>query len=685
MANPYLPTFLTPSASGLLSNTLGSNTTTDKIALTAHYQNPAGSSDGIACMRMVISQIAQQAGDPLSPTVLWDSGWSGVPAVESIPGIASETGSPITATWAGRVYVMFAGQSGSNFGSGNVWSAPLTAGGVGAWRQENGLGATSQWFSVGAQGVQSYYSGCTQMAAVNNWLYACVAPANTVSVVANVLAAPIAGDGRLGAWQYMATAPYSLHSNGMMCIGRSNRTTPGPATVPGNMFIMGGYNTSNAQVGSCYSTYVNADGTLQAATDGWFAQAPIDPGGGTRQNAQCYYDDNYPNIYIVGGDSGTTPASSTLSGAVSNQDIVTWGTATNGALPTGKTLGALVVTLGPDYATHFWYLGGCSTTSGTQTTTVYHNSLSAPGAFTAAWSTSTLTLSSVPGTSNWAPQLVAFSGSTPGKAGLGGSSRLAAPGIVGPGSSIFEGSYPAQIGETGGVSTSGASNTDPTALPWIAYMYVGSATRACSPHDGSPTWRTGDAPGLAVADIGASLATITTNGDGSQDIAVTYRGWGGIHALNANGAYNGGVAGANGYQLQIAVQYTSKKGGVSPVAYTSLKLGQPPTLSSIAPSGTIANGQPTASFGYTPGAGGDVEYQYQIQVKQGSTVIFDTGVRYDSLNSALLTIAPLLAPSTTYTLVITASSRDVPASGSTDTVTSSTSFTTSAFTLPGTP
>lgn len=682
MANPNPPTLNQPSQDGLLSNTLGSTTTiagSNSIVFSSHYKNAAGSSDPIACIRAIVKQTAQLNYDPMSEVILWDSGWTGIPPVQSIPTASSEAGTPISGTYKDRVYIMFSGQSGSNVGSGNVWSASVKGGMVGTWRQENSLGPTSNWFPTGALGTSTYLAGCTQLVGYKGWLYACVTPQGSPGTTAVLLGAPINLNGSLGNWEFLATAPYNLHSNGMMCVGRPNRTSPSPTTAPGNLFIMGGYNTSGNQVSNCSSCYLNSDGTLTAGTTGsWFAQSsmPI-----ARQNGQVYYDNNYPYIYIVGGDSGATPANLTIGGSINNSDIVTWSSnITNGTLVANKTLGALVVTLGPDYATHFWYLGGCATTAGAQTSTVYHTQLTSPGACT-GWTTAAFSLPQVPTATNWAPQLCAWSGSTPG-ASAPGINQLASPGTVGIGGETVSGAFPATIGETGDASgTTGA-------LPWIAYMYQGSTVESNSPHSTVPaSWKSGNAPGLAVSDLGGSTkASITSNLDGSQDIEFCFRGWGGIQALSSNAAYAGGVQAQNGYQIELEVQYISIQGGISSIGYAMLNCGQGPTLSNVTPTGTVTNAQPTLGFAFIQGIGGKGEYTYDIQVKNPSgTVIFDTGLLHDNVNSIQLKLAQLLAKSTTYTLVISVFSQDTVYPGSYNYVVSSTTFTTSAFSTPSAP
>jgi hypothetical protein len=207
-------------------------------------------------------------------------------------------------------------------------------------------------------------------------------------------------------------------------------------------------------------------------------------------------------------------------------------------------------------------------------------------------------------------------------------------------------------------------------------VYTNSMSPPSTATDLAGSWATGQGAALASGSLGTG-GSLTALQGGQQNATFVYGGFGSAAT----------VAGfSDGDQVQVQVYFTDNVGGdQSPIGAVSFKVGQPPTLSAIAPAGTITNGQPTASFSYSAGAGGGSEYSWQVQVKLSSTVIFDTAVRYDSLNSILLTIAPLLVPSTSYTLVISASSQDSAYPGSSSSVTSTTTFTTSAFAVLSAP
>jgi hypothetical protein len=209
-------------------------------------------------------------------------------------------------------------------------------------------------------------------------------------------------------------------------------------------------------------------------------------------------------------------------------------------------------------------------------------------------------------------------------------------------------------------------------------MYVASAVRAGNVHATSPAFVTGNAPGLTTTNLGGvGISSIVTNADSTMDIAFVYGGWGGA-----------AIASLDGDQLQIIVQYVSVNGDASRSGSIALKIGQPPTIGSLSPAsgGTPSNGQPPLSFAYNPGTGGSAQQWWQVQVKLAGVVIFDTGLRYDASNLVSpLTIAPLLTPSTAYTLVVTVNSLDSPVAGSSDQAVSTTTFTTTAFAVPSAP
>jgi hypothetical protein len=633
MTVPNIPTWLIPSAQGQLANTHGANTTTDAITYKFHFSNLLNVGDTIANLRVQVNRTARFGNQLQTSESLWDSQWTGTPSVQSIPGAASES-TPVCTTWNGRVYVLFLGVAGAG-GSGNCWSAPLLGGGVGPWRPETNLGPSGVWWGQGGNTPNTYVAGATQMAAVNGWLYAVISNTTTTQIAA-LLGCQIGPNGLLGTWQKLADAPYALHSGAQFCGGAvaGGPVTGGQflqTTQPWELVLCGGKNSSGTVVATTCTSGLNADGTLW----GWGTLNNIPA---ARQNGQAYFDNNFPCVYLCGGDDGTN-ATTALYGAQitsSNGSLQAWAT-TGVVLPSARTGGALVTTLGPDFGTHLWYLGGSATIGGAATTSIYHTTLAGPGAM-AGWTTSSFVL---PATSTL---ICGWSGSTPGSS-----------------------SWVGQVGDKGGASGATA------ATAWVCYMAVG-VVRSGNVHATSPAFITGNGPGLTTTDMGGgAIATITNNLDGSQDLTFVHGGWGTVKAA------------LDGDQLQVTVTAISLAGDASPASAILLKVGQGPVLSTIAPAGTITQAQPTLSWKYAPGAGGSAEFYWQVQVKLGGTVIFDSGVHYDVSNSVLLTIAPLLAPSTSYTLVIFIFSLDNPVPGSFNVSGSTTTFTTSAFTVPAAP
>jgi hypothetical protein len=564
VSTPNQPAWLVPPNRDMLTNKRGG--VGDTIAESALYANPlSGSSDQVACILVDAKRTARASGTLQTAEDVWNSGWTGTPPVEGIPTTTNDVG-PVCATSHGRVYVLFLGSDAAG-GSGNCYSAPLVGGGVGAWRPESGLGPTGNWFGW-KPSTELYSAGATQMVAANDHLYAIVST-TTTSTQAVVMQAAIAGDGSVGPWSRSnVTFPYALHSGGQFCGGWA---VGGWGVNITNwdwvVFLVGGTVTGGTVTNVAYQSAINADGSL----GGWQALPSI---GGNRRNGSCYWDSNWPAMYIVGGDDGTNVATAVLY-AQWRPDIWgsinggAWSTTTNG-LPAGRTQGALVATLGPDYLTHLWYLGGKSAVGGADQSTVYHTSLSG-GGNPAVWTTST----ALPAA---ASSLVAFSGSTPGSTFQFGS-----------------------VGDAGGAS--GATK----ATAWVGAYPVSSAVYAANLHAGSPAWRTGDAPGLTTTDLGSTGASITTNADSTQSLGWNHGGFGGaMAALNF------------GDRLQLSVQFISKKGFVSPAAYTVLNVGQAPTVGSVSPAGgaTPSNGQPPLSFAYTPGTGGQGQYRGRIAVRR---------------------------------------------------------------------
>lgn len=172
---------------------------------------------------------------------------------------------------------------------------------------------------------------------------------------------------------------------------------------------------------------------------------------------------------------------------------------------------------------------------------------------------------------------------------------------------------------------------------------------------------------LAVGSLGTGAA-VTTNQDGSEDFTFNYNAFGTAAT----------IAGfTDGDQVQFFVQFVdSQNGDASGIISSTIKIGQPPTLSAIAPTGATTNCQPTVIFSYTPGAGGGAEFKYQIQIKNNSgIVVADSGLVTGTANSFSPKLYAMLASGLAASTVITVYSIDTPVTGSSASATATTAFT----------
>lgn len=618
MTTPTAPSFTIPDQPGELCNFHGSDTSTDAIQLKVHAASKIGNVN-VKVYRQSRSGIF--SGTPQS---VWASGWTGTPSAQAVPGVASEA-APVVATYNGRVYVLFLGTPTAG-GTGDCFSAPLTAGGVGSWRAEDSLGSVSTWFGYG-QGSYLFAAGANQMAAVGGYLYACVGTTNTAQN-AVILRAPINSDGSLGAWASVGSAPYSLASGASLVGGMNAALTAVYSYLIGEVVLCGGKNTSGTVVATCGGAGINSDGSLGA-----FTTATALPNA--RQNGKAYYDSNFPTVYYLGGDDGTTAhgdfwfATVQAGGALNAFAVVTNAT----AMPVARTGMALTATFGPDGNTHFWAFGGSATVGGAATTTIHHLELVAVGTAGGAW---TLQSYSLPASG---AGIVGFSGSSP----------------------LFS----SDPGDQGGAS--GATQ----ATSWLCFMYTGSPVYTGNVHATSPAFVNGNAPGLTGTDIGG-VGSVTNNADGSADLIFDYGAWGGSQTTLLDGD-----------QITVTISTTDITGNVGTSATTLINIGQAPTVSSPT-TGAVTTGQPTLSMTFTQGAGGGNQVSWRIQVKNGATVVFDTGVTYGSADAVTLLLAPMLASATGYTVVYTVTSTDTAMTGSSSSGTS-TQTVTPSYTAPSVP
>lgn len=224
-------------------------------------------------------------------------------------------------------------------------------------------------------------------------------------------------------------------------------------------------------------------------------------------------------------------------------------------------------------------------------------------------------------------------------------------------------------------------------LPFLAI--VGGQTVGASPVSSviiAPTLTTHDVgpwlSGLGTAAVAGNFGTggaLVTNQDGTQDVTLAYGAIGQLNGASEGANYLGTLN--DGDILTIAMQTVGTDGDPSPISYTVVKIGQPPSITGVAPAGATSDGRPSISFSYIPGAGGDLEFSYRVQVAPNG---FDSGIRYDGANLIQLLTAPYLPSTTQQTITITVVSRDSPMPGSSNQAVATILFT-PTITSPGTP
>jgi hypothetical protein len=649
MTAPAIPQLLQPAQPNLLSNTRGSNTSGDAIQFKVRYSNPRQNADPALAVRAV-AQRTGVGGAPQSPTTTWDSGWVGGSTVNSLP-VALDSFGCVQAN--GRIYVTGGQDSSSNL-KAECWSAPFRGGSVGTWRQESALPFPTAGHACCTVAVSAAAPDVAGFIYVIGGGYAPTPAApSQAALQAQGWFASIGSDGQLGAWLPMEVPlPQGGRAYGAACqigwntqvgakfyglpiiafAGGANALTGSGVSAAGSAAQGGVYTSTIKTDGSMWETFWQLNGSASLATGaiGHF----------------MFYESVGSYIYVVGG-IGTGGALRTIQDAHWNsadpQGAITFSQDTL-ALPAARAgMGAVYQ---PSWVSNnqgrLLLLGGTSTTTLPSATNLLSSIIFAPvplnGTTINTWTTSTRTLAAA-------------------------EAHGGAAGLV---EADFGPAWGTQrVAHLGGRRTGPADTTA---------VQTTSATPGNSAND-----YTALASGVGTALTAGNLGTggaLASNQDGTQDATFLYGGFGQAIASSF----------ADGDWVQLSIQFMDQQqGDLSPIAFAAFRVGQPPTLSSIAPSGTITNGQPTASFLYSAGAGGGSEYSYQIQVKLSGNIVYDTGVLTDNLNLALLKIAPLLAASTTYTLVITATAQDQPYPGSSVSATSSPTFSTSAFTVPGTP
>jgi hypothetical protein len=171
---------------------------------------------------------------------------------------------------------------------------------------------------------------------------------------------------------------------------------------------------------------------------------------------------------------------------------------------------------------------------------------------------------------------------------------------------------------------------------------------------GNAAWVSG-AHTLVVGSLGTG-GVITANQDGSYSLTFLW-------AAFRTGIYPTYPLLGDGDQVQISVQFTDTNGNPSPPSTTTVKIGQPPTITAQATGLTVA--VPTPLLTYVQGAGGALEQTWQVVVRKhsDSSLVFDSGVVAGSVNSVLANIAPYLLNAVLYDITYTVASFDVPIDG----------------------
>lgn len=650
MTAPTAPSWLVPAVPGALSNARASNTTTDKILCQLHFTSPV--SGAVPASIRLVGQRPVVAGTSMTtPNNIWDTGWVGNYATSPFPIGSTLLGPQAAITVNGRIYALV--PTTGPFGAyanviGTVVSAAVNGPNVGSWRFEAPIQVTVP-NAVGD--LKPVVDTCNPGA-----LAYCVGRLYALGQT-GIYSAAINPDGTLGAWS----------------LGIATASGAGSTMVAWQRAGAGGGLAVAYAGGGSGATPIN---TFLIDLTGALAAGVTQTGlGVSRQYGAIYVDPNSFAYFIGGEDGAGAPQSTCFYHAIDlATGTISAGWSTGQALPAARSRFGFSYVYSPSafwpnaavIESAFMVVGGIQVAAGAAQTTVYTN-----------------TGSNVRGSVAGATYLNALPLATAGCcAALTGSEDTPiqpTPGAPYPG---FNFSPASALGFESAVDAS---------VAW-SYLAVigGSATNAVRVTSiggssvsggGRGPWYSFTGSILTTALLGNS-SVVTANADGSTDLTFVIGG----KAVSGLGQAMGVSTLSDGDQLQLIAQVADGlSGDVATSQPALLTIGQPPTLSAIAPSGTITNGQPTASFGFNAGAGGGGQLSYQIQVKLGAAVVYDTGTRYDSLNSALLTIAPLLAPSTTYTLIVTATSRDTAMPGSAVSATSTTTFATSAFTVLGAP
>ena len=637
MTTPNVPLWLQPSTPGMLSNRRGTNTGADAITLKIRYSNP-NQADKPSGIRLR-GQKTASAGGLVQPVTIWDSQWIGVPVSSPLPttvptGFTGNVVSPVGACgvvcYGGRIYALVAdfGQTAFNR-VGILLSAPLSGCNVGSWRYELAppIASESQMSVIGAWPDYAQLGG---LCVINGRLY--------VGTEGSIWRGDLQSDGSLSNWQ-IGGIPFSLANSTMT--GWDNLNGTGVlACVNGNG--AGGPGVLTFTVAADGTTTYVASSAVGVTNGLDYAGLHIDVTG---------------FIYVIGGEDSAGAAlgtpRTTVRWASINLTTGVIGAWSNGAtLPAARSRHAMAAEY--SYAAARFapsaaivsVMGGIATSGGAGQTAIYFingSSLQTPGNL---WTTCNYPLQTG----------ASFAGAT----------------LIGPGPTVDAD----VLNETdqGFQLTDGA-----TVRRYFAIVGGGTTAVQLATEDDSSAVRSGPATVLTAPLLGVG-GSIVDNQDGTTDYTFSFKGAQAGSALT-------NLTPQDGDQVQLSVQFVDAAAGdpSPPVAITSIRVGQPPALSAITPSGTSTSGAPSIAFAYTAGAGGAAQDHWRTQLLDGATVVADSGVRLDTVNVFTPVLAPRLTSGQPYSHVITAASQDTPmTSGDSATATATTSFT-PTFPTPATP
>lgn len=656
--------FVNPPRAGQITNKHGSNTSTDAVPITTRFIG--GASESPSGIRFT-AQKNVLAGSPLStPQVMWDTFWVGQPATSNVPSPVSTNptiGVHSAEVYNGRMYVLISQPNPAPLQFtgpviiGYIASAAINGANIGGWRMETPVQVTQ----LDPWGNPYWISDITQsgsMVRIYNFLY--------VLGRAGIYYSKIQSDGTLSPWN-IAVATDSGPGATMAAVQNLQ-----PQDTIGWLVVAYGLITGFAgQPINLFS--FNSDGTCQQGVD---ASTLLGVGF---SNVQVGYGalhiDPYGGLVYIGGEN----FSGTPSNAVYANNNFDAGRLRAGSWSNALGTAALPVALSR-FGHAFWYtvpepsgvpgdsfvyIVGGKNSSGVGVNTIYRANTSFLRANTGGWTAYTTHLNTARRDCGACLTIGNESAEESSPAGTAAQNPSA--------------SSPITSVNTGLTYDSGASNND---QGWPRVVIFGGSAPSVEVANAwdttRPVW-SGTAPTITTTNLGGG-SSVTVNRDGSVDLVFNFADFsqGGFGRPKIISTL------ADGDVVQLGVQLCSRTTGeASPFAYTLIKIAQAPSISALAASST-ANGLPTLSFTYNPGAGGAPQATWRLTLTRNSdsAVMFDTGIRYDRGNSAAVVCAPTLASGTAYTIGCSVTSADDPMAGASDSASTTLGLTPSLATAP---